>query len=301
MSTLIDFTSFLSGALLTFIVGMFIYYFRKKEQEYFFYVVVRSQEAMVIERFGKFHRVIGEGLHIIFPLIDRPRVTSWRFAYDPRTGQKGPVTIAYHRIDLRQTLYDFPEQTVITKDHAQIKIDGFLLAKIENPRRIVYSVTNFPSTIENLIEANLRNLIGNMTLVRVLNSREEINKQLQESLLGIAFDWGVKIISVEITNIIPDEIVFKALVNQTVEESHKIAASFKAEAESYTLEQIAKVIGNKNDVSKFLATLKYIEAFKELISKKDGKVVFMPYDSSSLMSSLGMIKELFNDQGTKEP
>ena len=287
---------FIVGFITASIFLMIIYYLRK-HKEYHVYVMLQEKEAMVIERLGKFHRVIFSGFHILFPLFDRPRTMYWRFPIDPRTGEPGPVKVERKRIDLRETVYDFPEQKVITSDNAYIIIDGFILVRIIDPKKVVYAVENFPGTIENLVESSLRDVIAGMTLEETLVSRDKINYALRGYLKNNTSMWGVEIITAEIKNITPDKEVFESMKLQSVEERKKFAAGHRAQAERITLEEVIKVLGSKEAASQYVATLKYVDAFKELVTKKDGKVVFVPYESGNLISSLGIIKELF--EGTK--
>jgi regulator of protease activity HflC (stomatin/prohibitin superfamily) len=295
-----SFGAFLLGGFVAAVLLLLVYYLRR-HKEYHVYIVLRHQEVMVIERFGKFNRIIKSGFHIILPLIERPRIMHWRFSVDPRTGKPGPVIVARHRIDLRETVYDFPEQTVITSDNAQITIDGLVLLQIMQPYNVVYNVTNFPAAIESLTEAGLRNVIGGITLEKTLISRDEINNRLKEYLGVHTLTWGVEIKTVEIKNIIPDQEVFKSMVMQSVEGRHRLALQQRAQAEKYYLEEVKKAFATEEAASQYLATIRYVDAFKELVNKKDGKVVFIPYESSNLMGSLNIIREFFEDQAPKKP
>lgn len=290
---------FFLGFIASFIVSILIPKFSKYKED-FLLVVLTEKDAMVIERFGKFKKVLFKGFHLIIPFIDKPRTMHWRFSIDPRTGEPGPVNVSRHRIDLRDTIYDFPEQTVITSDNAQITIDGLSLIKIIDPKQVVYGVANFPLAVESLTEAGLRNVIGGMTLEETLTSREKINEALMGYLREHTKMWGVQIKTVEIKNITPDKKVFESMMRQTIAERDKLAFSQKAQAEKLMLEEVKKELGSDDAASKYIATLRYVEAFRELVSKKDGKVVFVPYDSSNLLSSLSVITELFEGKKVEQ-
>lgn len=83
-------------------------------------------------------------------------------------GQKIIITKLTNTIDLRETLYDFPRQNVITKDNVTIEIDAMIYFQVTDPAKSVYEVANFPDAIEKLTQTTLRNVIGELILTSVL-------------------------------------------------------------------------------------------------------------------------------------
>lgn len=296
------------------IIAIAIHYIRSTG--HLFYVILHQEEAMVIERLGKYKRVIKSGLHFLIPFLERPRKLEWRYPYDPQTGKLAPTLVGKDRISLQVAMIDIPEQEVITVDNAPISIDCLFWVKVIDPKKVVYEVDNFPVAIAKLAETGLRSIIGNMTLDQVNASRDEINTRLQRNLKTTTEAWGVELYNVEIENIKPPKELLEAMQALSIEERKKKVAITKAEAEyeritkeaqaqkdsmmlkadaeALLLERIRKILGKEDSASQYLATLRYVEAFKELVSKKDGKVVFVPYDTSNLLGSLGMVKEFFD-------
>jgi len=264
-----------------------------------FIYIIPERKAMVIEQLGKYNRVLYSGIHFIIPFIERPRRIYWRFSFNPITEEPVPTNQTIEQIDLRDTVYDFPEQTVITSDNAQISIDVFVLLKIRDPHRVVYAVENFPGAIENLTEAGLRNIIGGMALDKTLTSRVYINQQLQDYLRDKTQAWGIVISNVDIKNIRPDEKIIEAMKLQTIAERRKRAAIERGKGEAYMLQAATEVLGSGAEASRYLATVRYVSAFRKLVSQKDGKVVFIPYESGNLLSSLGFMKEFFQQEKAK--
>ena len=142
-------------------------------------MLVQQSEEVVIERLGRFHKVLSSGLHILIPGLDRPRQIDWKYVkYEPA----GEMVVEHRRIvklDLRERLLDFPRQNVITKDNVLIEINALLYFQIIDSTRVVYEIENLPEAVEKLAQISLRGLIGGLTLDETLGSRDTINSSLQ--------------------------------------------------------------------------------------------------------------------------
>ena len=143
--------------------------------------LIQQAQVVVIERLGKFHTILKSGLHFIIPFIDSPRISMWTFVKeDPRgKGHHYRYTQNVERIDLRESVYDFPKQNVITKDNVSMEINALLYYQITDPMAAVYEVSNLPQAIEKLTQTTLRNVIGSMDLDQTLSSSDEINEKLK--------------------------------------------------------------------------------------------------------------------------
>ena len=89
-------------------------------------VIVQQAETLVIERLGKFDRMLKSGINIIWPIVDRPRLIEWRYTREDHRGNKVVLRRQVKKIDLRETVYDFPRQNVITKDNVVTEINAML-------------------------------------------------------------------------------------------------------------------------------------------------------------------------------
>ena len=124
--------------------------------------IVQQSETIIIDRLGKYHNTLKSGLNIIIPFIDKPRQIIWRYSSE---GPMGNVLIRYvkeNRIDLRETVYDFTKQNVITRDNIVTEINALIYFQIMDPVRAVYEIANLPQAIEKLTQTSLRNVIGEM-------------------------------------------------------------------------------------------------------------------------------------------
>jgi regulator of protease activity HflC (stomatin/prohibitin superfamily) len=299
--------------------------------------IVRQSESIVIERLGKYKKILGPGLHLIVPLIDSPRYAYWSYFYDGPRGLRTRTIRAMYRIDLRETVYDFPKQNVITKDNVMIEIDALIYFQIIDPRAAMYEFDDLPSGIEKLTQTTLRNIVGSMDLDATLVSRDSVNQKLRIILDEASHKWGVKVNRVELQEVNPPADIRVAMEKQMraerdrraiileaeglkqsailtsegereslvlrakgAAESRVINATAEAEArlrvataEAESLERVAKALTTTGDPAQYMIAMAYIKTFSEMVSGKDNKMVVVPYEASSMMGSLGGIKQLF--------
>lgn len=184
--------------------------------------VIRQSETKIIERLGRYHSTLSSGINIIWPILDRPRKV---YVRQTVRGLRGDVTIVKMSdvIDLREQVYDFPEQSVITKDNVTTRINALLYFQITDPFKSVYEIDNLPNAIEKLTQTTLRNIIGELELDETLTSRDTINQKLRSVLDDATNKWGVKINRVELQDITPPETVRDAMEQQMQAERERRA------------------------------------------------------------------------------
>ena len=136
-------------------------------------VIIPQSETKIIERLGRYYATLNPGINIIIPFIDR--------AKDIVVLSRGRYTYS-NSIDLREQVYDFPSQNVITKDNIQMEINALLYFQIVDPFKAVYEISNLPNAIEKLTQTTLRNIIGELELDETLTSRDTINTKLRAVL-----------------------------------------------------------------------------------------------------------------------
>src|SRR6266576_1512756 len=155
--------------------------------------VVQQAQTMIIERLGKYHKTLASGINFVLPVIDRPRSVDWHQTIITPAGDSYSRRFRTERIDLRETVYVFPRQNVITKDNVVVEIDALIYSQITDPVRATYEIANLPDAIEKLTQTTLRNVIGEMELDHVLSSRDTINAKLREILDEATHKWGAKV------------------------------------------------------------------------------------------------------------
>lgn len=305
--------------------------------------IIKQAETMVIERLGKYNRTLKSGVNIIWPIFDKPRQIDWKSIREALDGQTIIRKEKVSRIDLRETVYDFPRQNVITKDNVVIEINALLYFQVTDPVKAVYEIANLPDAIEKLTQTTLRNVIGELDLDETLASRDTINNKLRAILDEATDKWGVKVNRVELQDINPPEDIQSAMEKQMRAERDRRAAILQAEglktakileaegireseinkaegdkrakvlvaegeaearvkvaqAEAEAITKITESISpSKGDPANYLIAIRYIEALKEMVSGKENKVVYLPYEATGILSSIGGIKDML--EGVKK-
>lgn len=191
--------------------------------------LVQQAQVIIIERFGRFDRILTPGIHFVIPFIEATRQVFWSdiMAVDNKRYYRSLRVIT--RIDLRESVYDFPKQNVITKDNVTMEINALLYYQITDPKAAMYEVVNLPEAIEKLTQTTLRNVIGSMDLDESLVSRDRINEKLRVILDEAADKWGVKVNRVEVQEINPPADIRQAMEKQMRAERDRRATILESE------------------------------------------------------------------------
>lgn len=203
-------------------------------------IIVEQQEVIIVQRLGKYKETLGAGLNFIVPFIDAPKSIYKKVSTTYPDGRTYSYMQKSNRLDLRETVYDFPRQNVITKDNVSIAINAVLYFQIINPEKAVYGVENLSEAIEKLTQTTLRQLIGKMELQETLVSRDKINEELRGILDAASDKWGVKVNRIELQDITPPADIQAAMDKQMKAEREKRAMIYEAEGEKESSIRIAE-------------------------------------------------------------
>ena len=191
--------------------------------------IIKQNEAMVIERLGRYNVTLTAGINLIIPFIDRPRGSIWRFVKENAMGERVVAYQMLDRIDMRETVFDFSRQSVITKDNVVTEINALIYFQIVDPVKSVYEINNLPNAIEKLTQTTLRNVLGELDLDQCLSSRDTINTRLRAILDEATNKWGVKVNRVELQDINPPQDIKEAMEKQMRAERSRRAQIIEAE------------------------------------------------------------------------
>lgn len=285
--------------------------------------IVPQAEVQVVERLGRFHRVLHGGLNFMVPFIDQIRST----------------------FNTQEQLIDIPSQQVITADNVQISINGLVFLRINDAQRATYEIKDLRESVAQLAQTTLRSEIGKMELDSTLSSREEMNAALLSALDLASGGWGAKVTRVEISDISVPDNVQRAMELQlqatrerraieTKAEADKNATIRKAEgdrqeaflqaealermaeakkkeavllAEAARQEEILMAEGQKKAIEliaeglrenpaagEFILAKERIGAWEGIAASDSQNKVVVPYEAADLIGSLSMLKEFVN-------
>ncbi len=269
--------------------------------------IVPQEYVMILERFGKYQATWEAGLHLKLPLIER----------------------IIRKVSLKEQVYDFPPQPVITKDNVTMMIDSVVFMKIFDPKAYVYGIEKPIEGLANLTATNLRSIVGEMQLDDTLSNRETINNKMQIAVDQATDPWGIKVVRVEVKNIQPPKEIEEVMTKQMRAERERRETVLQAEAHQESIvkraegDKKAKVLAAEADrdaqiaiaegraksvkmvyeaeaeglrmlreanVSDTVLKLKGLDALKNVADGRATKI-FVPNDLSGVISSLGLLSE----------
>jgi regulator of protease activity HflC (stomatin/prohibitin superfamily) len=266
--------------------------------------IIPQARAGVVERLGRYQRMLAPGLALLVPFVDRLR---------------RPL------IDLREQVVSFPPQPVITEDNLVVNIDTVIYFQVTDPRAATYEIANYIAAIEQLTVTTLRNVIGGMSLEHTLTSRDRINAELRGVLDEATGKWGIRVNRVELKAIDPPQTIQEAMEKQMRADRDKRAAILTAEgvkqsqiltaegekqaailrAEGQRQSQIlnaegqAKAIGtvfeaiHSGDPDPKLLAYQYLTMLPQIAQGDANKVWVIPSEFTSAMAEL---KDAFTDR-----
>lgn len=264
-----------------------------------------------VERFGKYTKTLGPGMHVIIPIMDG-------------IGRK---------MNMMETVLDVPQQEVITRDNAMVSCDAVVFIQVVDAVAAAYEVNDLNRAITNLSLTNIRTVVGSMDLDEVLSNRDDINARLLSVIDAATNPWGVKVTRIEIADLTPPADITEAMARQMKAERMKRAEILEAEgkkqsqilraegekqsailqaegrkeaafrdaeareregeaeakATAYVSEAIAT--GDVNAINYFLGQ-RYVEAFEKLATSNQQRTVIIPAEFSSIIGTIEGIRSL---------
>ena len=244
--------------------------------------VVNTGYLYVVERLGQFHKILEPGWHFVIPGVDFVR----------------------KKVSTKQQILDVPPQSVITKDNVKISVDNVIFYKMLNAKDAVYNIEDYKAGIVYSATTNIRNILGNMTLDEVLAGRDSINQQLLGIIDEVTDAYGIKVLSVEIKNIIPPAEIQQAMEKQMKAERDKRATILVAEVQRQS--QIEKAEGEKR--AKILeaeaekeANIRRAEGLKESqLLEAEGKAKAIEQIAIAEAEAIRKVNEAIIESGTNE-
>lgn len=225
--------------------------------------IINQYERGVVQRLGRFRKILDPGLHIIIPYIDTMR-----------------------NVDVRTTPMDVPKQEVITKDNVTVNVDAVVYFRVIDAKKAVFETTNYAYATSTFAQTALRDVTGDFDLDELLSKRNEISSKIKEIVDAQADKWGIDIESVKLQNIELPSDMKRAMAKQAEAERERRAAIISAEGEKASAaavaeaaELLAKTPGGLN-----IRTLQTLEKISTDPSQKT--VILLPTDLAGGLKNL---------------
>jgi len=217
--------------------------------------ILRQYERAVVFTLGKFERVKGPGLVLLFPFIQE-----------------------MVRVDLRIQVIEIPSQDVISRDNVSMKVDAVLYFNVIDPERAIVNVQAYQPATNMLAQTTLRAVLGQHDLDEMLSDRKKLSTDVQSILDAQTETWGIKVSNVEIRTVELGENMVRAIAKQAEAERDRRAKVIHAEAEfqaSQTLVNAARILGSVPAAMQ----LRYLQTLAEIGAEQNSTIVFpMPID-----------------------
>lgn len=282
---------------------------------------VPQQEAWIVERFGKYNRILEPGLNVVLPVVDAIRYVQ----------------------SLKEIAIDIPQQSAITIDNVTLQIDGVLYLRVTDAYRASYGVEDAEYAITQLAQTTMRSEIGKISLDTVFRDRESLNYAIVEAINKAAEAWGIDCLRYEIRDMKLPNRVQEAMqmqveaerkkraavlesegireaeinvaegkkraiilaseankieqINEAAGEANAIVATAKAKAESIQL--LADSIGQTNGFNAVGMKIaeQYVEAFSNLAQK--GNTVIIPSTTNDVSSMVAQAMGIYTNLTSK--
>lgn len=171
----------------------------------FFASLARATQAegMVIERFGKFNKVLFSGWNWVIPFIDQPRTITWRKTQIGVDGRLEDETVTAKRIDLRESTFNFMKQEVYTRDTVLLDVNSLMFYRIFDIKKATYEVEDLQSALSNTAQTQLKEVFGRMTFTEALASQRAINEHLVSQFSKLFLGWGIHVERMELLDLMP--------------------------------------------------------------------------------------------------
>jgi SPFH/Band 7/PHB domain protein len=225
--------------------------------------IINQYERGVVQRLGRFRKILDPGLHVIIPYIDTMR-----------------------SVDVRTTPMDVPKQEVITKDNVTVNVDAVVYFRVIDAKKAVFETTNYAYATSTFAQTALRDVTGNFDLDELLSKRNEISRQIKEIVDAQTDKWGIDIESVKLQNIELPSDMKRAMAKQAEAERERRSAIISAEGEKASAaavaeaaELLAKTPGGLN-----IRTLQTLEKISTDPSQKT--VILLPTDLAGGLKNL---------------
>ncbi len=246
--------------------------------------IVPQSEKYVVERFGRLRSVLGPGINLIVPFLDR----------------------VAHKVSILERQLPNATQDAITADNVLVQVETSVFYRILEPEKTVYRIRDVDAAIATTVAGIVRANIGRMELDEVQSNRSQLIANIKEAVEDAVDDWGIEVTRAEILDVNLDQATRDAMLQQLnaerarraevmKAEGEKRAVELAADAELYAAEQAAKarrieaeaeayatgvvaeaIRDNGLEAAQYQVALKQVEALNALGGSEGSQTVVLP-------------------------
>jgi regulator of protease activity HflC (stomatin/prohibitin superfamily) len=224
--------------------------------------ILREYERGVVFMLGRFWKVKGPGIILVYPVIQQ-----------------------FVRVDLRTIVLDVPTQDVISRDNVSVQVSAVIYFRVVDPEKAIIQIENRVDATSQLAQTTLRSVLGRHELDDMLAERDKLNADIQEILDKATEAWGIKVTNVEIKHVDLNESMIRAIAAQAEAERSRRAKVIHAEGEfqaSQRLAEAAKILAAQPQAIQ----LRYLQTLTDISSEKNSQTIVFPMPID-LLASLG--------------
>lgn len=234
--------------------------------------VLREYERAVVFRLGKLYKVKGPGLILLIPIIDK-----------------------IERVDMRVLTINVDKQEVITKDNVTVNVDAITFFRVMNAEKAIIAVKDYIYATSRIAQTTLRSIVGQVELDDLLANREKVNKQIQEIIDQHTDPWGIKVVSVEVRDVVLPDNMKRAMANQAETERNRRAKVINAEGEFQAAKKLVEA-AKQMDESPSALQLRFLQTISE-IGDEHSTYTILPLPMNFLEAFQSMAKNINKDNG----
>jgi regulator of protease activity HflC (stomatin/prohibitin superfamily) len=225
--------------------------------------ILREYERSIVFMLGRFWKVKGPGLILVFPVIQ-----------------------SAVRVDQRIITQDVPAQDIISRDNVSVKVNAVIYFRVMDPKKAVLNIERFEVATSQMAQTTLRSVLGQHELDEMLSERDKLNKDIQDVLDSVTDKWGVKVSNVEIKHVDINETMIRAIARQAEAERERRAKVVHAQGElqaAQKLSDAAEILVQQPQALQ----LRYMQTLTAIAGEKNSTIVFpLPMDLIKPLSSL---------------
>ena len=217
--------------------------------------ILKEYQRGVIFHFGRFHRVCGPGIVVVWPMIQQ-----------------------MSKVDLRVVVMEVPPQDVISRDNVSVKVNAVIYVRIIDPEKAVIQVADVFEASSQLAQTTLRSVLGQHELDDMLAARDKLNADIQTILDQHTDAWGMKVTNVEIKQVDLDENMVRAIAKQAEAERQRRAKVINAEGELQASQKLMEAAQTLMQQPQAIQ-LRYLQTLVEVAGDKSNTILFpLPMD-----------------------